>query len=276
MVPRGGFFDGYANRVAELAELSPIKAKGHRTHLTAKFNALGIESAIISAFALGILNPSKIFGAELPRPLAVIMGSMSYRKATQQEAVGVYARTLTEAEKVVAAEFVKLISLNSGLYWSGWEHEVASKVGKTFASVDQTVTRLRQKFGTSNRGEMFYAASRLLEEPMAVRLPHRVEAEFKGLEQDVLLAAAKVLLPAGGYYPGYQDDIADTVHVSKSGMNGINRRIIKKTRAANLGQAVSFSIAYGLITLSQIKIDHAKAPALKAILSAARKADTCA
>ena len=108
--------------------------------------------------------------------------------------------------------------------------------------------------------------------PVVVELPPRVDARISEVERTIMLETARILLPAGGVYKGHLQDVADKVHYTVGTLRNVNREVLKKTRTANIGQAVTLLIAQGVIPACHLKLDVENTPALEAIVSAMQSA----
>ena len=80
--------------------------------------------------------------------------------------------------------------------------------------------------------------------------------------------SARVLLPAGGYYKGFLEDVSQRIHYSIANYSLTARNVIRKTGTANLGQAVTYFIAHELPSISSLRLDPQRTPALEAIVTA--------
>jgi hypothetical protein len=125
---------------------------------------------------------------------------------------------------------------------------------------------------------MIYAASKLLKREVVVLLPPRVDVEFNELELRVMEESARLLLPSAGYYlpsagynNGFSDDIANRTNIGKSYSHTIRRSIIEKTRTWNLGRAVTYFVAHGLVSIRELNLVPERTPALEAIIRAMNK-----
>ena len=79
--------------------------------------------------------------------------------------------------------------------------------------------------------------------------------------------SARVLLPAGGYYKGFLEDVSQRIHYSTDYYLLIARNVVRKTGTANLGQAVTYFIAHELPSISSLRLDPQRTPALEAIIT---------
>jgi len=269
LLPKGGHFKGYRGRISELTGMTLLAINNLFRNLIYKFNSDNIEQAVVAAFAVGILDSDRLFGSEFPKPLIAIMDSEPYRRATQNISIGVYGKRLTDDEKKVSIALIERIGLNGGLFWRGWVQDVAVASGWNHDYIDGNLYTLSKKFGILNRkGEMSYQASLLLEQPVIARLPPRIEAEFNELEFAVMQESARVLLPAGGYYKGFREDVSQRIHYSTDHYLLIAMNVVRKTGTANLGQAVTYFIAHELTLISRLSLDPQRTPALEAIVTA--------
>ena len=166
------------------------------------------------------------------------------------------------------------MGLNGGLFWAGFAKKVAVQTGQSKNSIKSTLVSLGKKFGILNRGEILYAASSLLKIPVAVRLPPQVDAEFDELELRVMRESARVLIPSAGFYNGFIVEVARRTNYSKFHLSGkVRRGILEKTGTRNLGQAVTYFIAHGLIQPREVTSasDIRRVPALEAIIKAMQR-----
>lgn len=272
ILPKGGHYtNGYIRKVHDLTGISSGTIRNAVMGLKHKFNANNIEQAVIVALATGVLDPHELFGSELPQPLKIIMGSEAYRIATNYIATGVYVRSLSDDESTVATEFIKKIGLNGGLYWRSWDQEIGAVTEKNSHGIEGILGNISRKFGISRRGAMFYQISLLLGEPIIVGLPLRVETDINERELEVMLETARTVIPAGGYYRGYAQDISEKLHFDNLHILHILHDVVKKTGTKNPGQAITYFIAHGLISIEDLGIDPNEIPALEAIVSAMRR-----
>ena len=272
LVPRGGFFKGYGTILENSTGLDHNTAHAAIRALTQKFNTPNLELAIVSAFASGILNPVSLFGPQLPIPLIEIMNSDSFLNASEHPVIGMQGRLLSDDEKMIARELIRIMGINGGLFWGmgNWLGKAALAVGKNQTG-RYPLESMRRKLGISRTGLLLYAVSEILEESVDVKVPLLCGTDFDEVEYRVMLASAITLVKNGGFYNGYRQSISDLCLYNPDYVNRINRRVVIKTGTANLGQAVTYFIAHRLIPVSSLRLDVQRTPALEAIVTAMSK-----
>src|SRR3989338_3776421 len=162
LIPKGGNFYGYRKVVAEETGVKRWRVDKAVGALIQRFSAANIEEAIVMAFATEILDHNELFAGEAPKPLTTIMAAEQFRRLRGYSATGVHLRTLSEVEESVASRFIDRIGENGGLFWRGWQEDVAQQVGMSIYMVDHVIVGLRNKFGVHSRGLAFYKAGLLL------------------------------------------------------------------------------------------------------------------
>ncbi len=272
LLPRGGYFAGHYSAMCEATGLDLKSVDNTITALKQKFNVPNLELAVVSAFASGILYPGTLFGKQLPfpQPLLAIMSSDSFRKASLYPATGVHRKRLTEAEKMVARELIKLLGINGGLYWGRQVllSQSADSIGIPYHATRGTLESMNRRLGFSHLGLILYEASELLGVKVEVKIPPLCQTDFNDTEHLIMLQTAKAVIPSCGFYKGYKQTVIHKLHFSGNYIGEINHQLVEKTGTENLGQAVTYFIAHGLIPVSELKLDVQRTPALEAIVNA--------
>lgn len=271
LAPRGGYFYGFREEVGRLADTPNRKTSDIIGTLSRKFNARNIEEAIATAIVSGVIDPKKLFGDQIPKPLSAVTNLWMRTKLEGSTALAPdMVENLTDDEKAVVLELIRRTCLNGGLCGEWWQ-DVAAVTGKSYSAVLHIVQRIRQRFGTDKTGAILYAASRHLKMPVVVELPPRVDASISKVERIIMLETARILLPAGGIYNNYLRDVSGTVHYAVATLRRANHVVIEKMQTANISQAVTSLIANGVIPVSQLGLDVEKTPALEAIVGAMQR-----
>ena len=270
LLRRAGYFKEYMQEVCKLTGLRETVVGHHLKNLRRKFNIDANEKAIVVALLTRIVNPYRLFGDLPPYALLEIMRSKSFTNSFGIIATGVPQGNLNSDEYKVANAFIGQIGLNGGLYWRGWYDDIVILTGKSLNSVENIVVNLSSKFSIHNRGEIFYAVSKLKNEPVSATIPPRVNVDFDEDEQQFVRQAARILLPTAGYYEGWVRDVGEIINYSESSVHLKVEHIVKKTQTKNLGQAITYFIAHNIIS-PELGLHINRTPALEAILNAAAR-----
>ena len=267
-IPKGGYFSGYRKGISTSPELKRSDMDNVIKSLVVKFCVEDIEQVVVVAFAGGILVSTEMLTGKIPMPLRTIISSDSYESARTSLA---YSEILTGEEEKIALEFIRRMGENGGLVWRTWRPDVAKAMGKSLSDFDNIIKTLKLKFNTTTLGETFYRASTSLNVPVVAKVPAEVEANFGKTERQIMLETARILLPVGGYYKGYLNDLFNEVYYTPSSLADVLHNVVQKTGTANPGQAVAYFIAHGLIPLSSLKLGSST-PTLEAIVKAVKAA----
>lgn len=258
LVPKGGYFKGYRDAVHQLMQQPRERIDYYAQKLVERFGLSNMEQVIIAVFAAGILDPTRLFGTDIPTTLKVIMSSDSYHSAVKQASVMPRQRVtvLTNREREYVEIYALAMGKNGGLYAPDLlmqsdlsKLEIFRNSPDPLHSLMSTVKKAGARYGLQNPsvGEIVYEARRRGDiEEIPISFPSTIRPKLTELEVKILEELAKTLIPRGGFFLSYRSKVQNPLG-SIDALKAANRSINHKFGSDKIEQSIVLAFATGLL-----------------------------